>query len=117
MRIVVRRKERPARVSAKAHQEWARRKEHKPAKRPKLRVMNDAVKAKWARVLTVASRHGVLTVLRGTYSRSPSPSRYGDQRFPRLTPDSPLQESSSFHSLRMRAKRRSTVVSTQPSFS
>lgn len=51
---VVRSAERPERVSAKARQEWARRKEHKPPKPPKLRVMSDALKAKLVKVLNVA---------------------------------------------------------------
>ena len=54
MLSVVRSKDRPARVSAKVRQEWARRKDHKPPKPPKLRVMNDALKAKLAKVLDVA---------------------------------------------------------------
>jgi Transposase DDE domain len=54
MLTVVRSKLRPERVSAKVRQEWARRKEHKPPKPPKLRVMNDALKAKLAKVLHVA---------------------------------------------------------------
>jgi hypothetical protein len=51
MLTVVRSKDRPGRVSAKVRQEWARRKDHKPPKPPKLRVMNDALKAKLAKVL------------------------------------------------------------------
>jgi hypothetical protein len=51
---VVRNQQRPGRVSAKVRQEWARRREHKPPKPPKLRVMNDALKAKLAKVLNVA---------------------------------------------------------------
>jgi hypothetical protein len=51
---VVRSKDRPGRVSAKVRQEWARRKEHKPPKPPKLRVMSEALKAKLAKVLNVA---------------------------------------------------------------
>jgi hypothetical protein len=54
MLTVVRSKERPERVSAKVRQEWARRREHKPPKPPKLRVLSDALKAKLAKVLTVA---------------------------------------------------------------
>jgi len=54
MRMVVRNQARPQRVSAKVRQEWARRKEHKPPKPPKLRVMSDALKAKLAKVLKVA---------------------------------------------------------------
>jgi hypothetical protein len=54
MLSVVRDQARPQRVSAKARQEWARRKEHKPPKPPKLRVMSEALKAKLAKVLNVA---------------------------------------------------------------
>jgi hypothetical protein len=54
MLTVVRNQVRPQRVSAKVRQEWARRKEHKPPKPPKLRVMSDALKAKLAKVLNVA---------------------------------------------------------------
>ena len=54
MLTVVRSQDRPARVSAKVRQDWARRKDHKPPKPPKLRVMNDALKAKLAKVLNVA---------------------------------------------------------------
>jgi hypothetical protein len=54
MLTVVRSQDRPDRVSAKVRQEWARRKEHKPPKPPKLRVMSDALKAKLAKVLKVA---------------------------------------------------------------
>jgi len=54
MLSAVRSQDRPARVSAKVRQEWARRKEHKPPRPPKLRVMNDALKAKLAKVLNVA---------------------------------------------------------------
>jgi hypothetical protein len=54
MLLVVRSKDRPGRVSAKVRQEWARRKEHKPPKPPKLRLMNEALKAKLAKVLQVA---------------------------------------------------------------
>jgi hypothetical protein len=54
MLIVVRNQARPQRVSAKARQEWARRKDHKPPKPPKLRVMSEALKAKLAKALNVA---------------------------------------------------------------
>jgi hypothetical protein len=54
MLCVVRNKPRPERISAKVRQAWARRKEHKPPKPPKLRGMNDALKAKLAKVLLVA---------------------------------------------------------------
>lgn len=54
MLTVVRNQARPQRVSAKVRQEWARRKEHKPPKPPKLRVMSDALKAKLAKVLEAA---------------------------------------------------------------
>jgi len=54
MLTVVRSEARPKRVSAKVRQEWPRRKDHKPPKPPKLRVMNDALKAKLAKVLSVA---------------------------------------------------------------
>jgi hypothetical protein len=54
MLSVVRDQARPQRVSAKTRQEWARRKEHKPPKPPKLRVMSEALKAKLAKVLNVA---------------------------------------------------------------
>jgi hypothetical protein len=54
MLTVVRSQERPERVSAKVRQEWARRKDHKPPKPPKLRVMNEALKAKLVKVLNVA---------------------------------------------------------------
>jgi Transposase DDE domain len=54
MLTVVRNQDRPQRVSAKVRQEWARRKDHKPPKPPKLRVMNDALKAKLAKVLNAA---------------------------------------------------------------
>lgn len=50
---VVRSTNRPARVSAKVRQAWARRKDHTPPKPPKLRVMNDALKAKLAKALNV----------------------------------------------------------------
>ncbi len=52
--LAVVRSEVRARVSAKVRQKWARRKDHKPPKPPKLRVMNDALKAKLAKVLHVA---------------------------------------------------------------
>jgi len=51
---VVRTGARPQRVSAKARQEWARRKEHKPPKPPKLRVLSESLSAKLAKVLQVA---------------------------------------------------------------
>jgi hypothetical protein len=54
MLIVVRNKARPQRISAKVRQEWARRKDHKPPKPPKLRVMSEALKAKLIKVLHVA---------------------------------------------------------------
>jgi Transposase DDE domain len=54
MLTVVRSDDRPARVSAKVRQEWARRKEHRPPKPPKLRVMNDALTVKLAKVFNVA---------------------------------------------------------------
>ena len=54
MLMVVRNQDRPARISAKVRQEWVRRKDHKPPKPPKLRVMNDVLKAKLAKVLKVA---------------------------------------------------------------
>jgi len=54
MLIVVRNKARPQRVSAKVRQEWARRKDHKPPKPPKLRVMSEALKTKLVKVLKVA---------------------------------------------------------------
>lgn len=52
--LVVRNQQRPQRLSGKVRQEWARRKDHKPPKPPNLRVMNDALKAKLAKVLKVA---------------------------------------------------------------
>jgi|HubBroStandDraft_6_1064221.scaffolds.fasta_scaffold132701_2 hypothetical protein len=54
MLSVVRNQVRQQRVSAKVRQEWARRKDHKPPKPPKLRVMNEALKVKLAKVLNVA---------------------------------------------------------------
>jgi hypothetical protein len=54
MLMVVRNQSRPQRVSAKVRQEWARRKDHKPPKPPKLRVMSEALKAKLTKVLNVA---------------------------------------------------------------
>lgn len=54
MLTVVRNKDRPARVSANVRQAWARRKEPKPSKPPQLRVLNDALTAKLAKVLKVA---------------------------------------------------------------
>ncbi len=54
MLTVVRNQVRPQRVSAKVRQEWARRKDHKPPKPPKLRVMSEALKAKLAKVLNAA---------------------------------------------------------------
>jgi hypothetical protein len=54
MLTVVRSQERPERLSAKARQKWARRKDHKPPKPPKLRVLSDVLKAKLAKVLTEA---------------------------------------------------------------
>jgi hypothetical protein len=54
MLSVVRNAPRPQRVSAKVRQEWARRKEHRPPKPPKLRVLSDALKAKLDKVLNVA---------------------------------------------------------------
>jgi hypothetical protein len=51
---VVRNKERPHRVSAKIRQKWARRAEHIPPKPPKLRGMNEALKAKLAKTLEAA---------------------------------------------------------------
>jgi len=53
MLAVVRNEVRP-RDSAKARQKWPRRKDHKPPKPPKLRVMSDALKAKLAKVLPAA---------------------------------------------------------------
>jgi hypothetical protein len=47
----VRSQERPDRVSAKVRQDWPRRKPHKPPKPPKLRVMNEALKTKLAKIL------------------------------------------------------------------
>jgi Transposase DDE domain len=54
MLMVVRNRARPERVSAKVRQQWARRKDHKPPKPPKLRVMSEALKAKLAKVLNAA---------------------------------------------------------------
>ena len=51
---VVRSQARPPRVSAKVRQAWARRKEHKPPKPPKLRVMSEALKAKLIKGVNVA---------------------------------------------------------------
>jgi hypothetical protein len=51
---VVRSQDRPRRLSAKVRQEWPRRKDHKPPKPPKLRVMSDALKAKWDKMLHAA---------------------------------------------------------------
>ena len=43
------------RSSAKVRQEWPRRKEHKPPKPPKIRVMDEALKTKLAKVLQDAA--------------------------------------------------------------
>lgn len=53
MLMVVRNQARPHRVSPKVRQDWTRRKEHKPPKPPKLRVMSEALKAKLGKVLKV----------------------------------------------------------------
>lgn len=50
----VRSQERPHRVSAKVRQDWPRRKPHKPPKPPKLRVMDEALKTKLAKILNAA---------------------------------------------------------------
>jgi hypothetical protein len=50
----VRTGERPGRKSSKVRQEWPRRKDHKPPKPPKLRVLTDALKAQLQKVLQVA---------------------------------------------------------------
>lgn len=44
----------PTRVGAKVRQVWPRRKDHRPPKPPKLRVMSDALKAKRNKVLNAA---------------------------------------------------------------
>jgi hypothetical protein len=54
MLSVVRSQDRPRRLSAKERQDWPRRKEHKPPKPPKLRVMSDALKAKRDKMLNAA---------------------------------------------------------------
>ena len=46
--------ERPARTSSKVRQVWPRRKDHKPPKPPKLRVLTEELKAKMRKVLHVA---------------------------------------------------------------
>jgi hypothetical protein len=48
------RSESRVRTSAKVRQDWPRRKEHKPPKPPKLRVMSEALKVKMAKVLKAA---------------------------------------------------------------
>ena len=50
----VRSQERPHRVSAKVRQAWPRRKPHKPPEPPKLRVMDEALKTKLAKILNAA---------------------------------------------------------------
>ena len=51
---VVRSQARPGRVSGKVRQEWPRRKDHRPPKPPKLRVLSEAQKAKLAKALEAA---------------------------------------------------------------
>jgi hypothetical protein len=50
----VRSQERPHRISAKVRQAWPRRKPHKPPKPPRLRVMDEALKAKLTKILNAA---------------------------------------------------------------
>jgi len=50
----VRSQARPHRISAKVRQAWPRRKPHKPPKPPKLRVMDEALKAKLTKILNAA---------------------------------------------------------------
>jgi hypothetical protein len=51
---VVRSEPRPDRLSAKVRQAWPRRKDHKPPKPPKLRVLSEELKAKMNKVLRAA---------------------------------------------------------------
>ena len=51
---VVRSDERPTRTSAKARQDWPRRKPHKPPKAPNIRVMDEILKTKMAKILDAA---------------------------------------------------------------